>query len=210
MALGRQALLEFAKADSDNYDYVCIADLDDAMISPPSALAVLEASQYLAAHRHLFALGATSFPVYYDLLSLRADGHDYTTLFSDLCAAKTRPLQYFHFHQRYIYNRQRAIVTTRPLQCTSSFNGFCLYRAADYFTGTYRSSDEELICEHVTLNHSIRNATKKTMLITPSLVIQAPPDHTPVGFRRFWANRLATATNGWLKTHPWLEKVIVL
>jgi hypothetical protein len=191
MAIGRQALLERARARLEPGEYVCVADLDNVMIAPPDPTGVRTAIERLRTGKALFAVGATSDPVYYDLLSVRADGHDYSKMNAEITDAKRNPLTYFRFHQRRIYRNQRLLTQPEPILCTSSFNGFCLYNGKDYRLGTYRARDEADVCEHVTLNLSIASRTGKAMLIAPELIIQAPADHAPVGFLRFWRDRIA-------------------
>jgi hypothetical protein len=189
MAIGRQSLLEAARRHGASTTYICVIDLDEAILSPPEPEAVAVAVRYLQADETLFAVGATSRPVYYDLLSLRSPGHDYTDLYRNITEAKKKPLSYFQFHQRHIYRNQNLISRSAPIYCVSSFNGFCLYNRADYCLGNYRADDEALVCEHVKLNLSVALATGKRMLIAPEVVLQAPPAHVPVNFPRFWADR---------------------
>jgi hypothetical protein len=190
MAMGRQALLESAKERGLGEDYICVADLDNVMAVPPEPAAMRMAIERLRTDHSLFAVGATSRPVFYDLLALRAEGHDYSGLNAEIIAAQSNPLGYFQFHQRRIFKNQRLMTRAEPITCTSSFNGLCLYNAEDFYLGTYRSDAEAEICEHVSLNLSIARATGKRMLIAPELFIRAPADHTPVGFVRFWYDRI--------------------
>jgi hypothetical protein len=190
MARGRQALLEIAKKRGTAESHICVVDLDDAVLEPPEPRAVMAAIQRLAVNKKLFAVGATSQPVYYDLLSLRASGHDYSNLYADILTAKRRPLSYFQFHQSHIYKNQRLVQQLDPIPCASSFNGFCLYNGADYHLGTYRAKNEDHVCEHVSFNLSIARATGKQMLIDPGMVIRAPAEHIPVSFLRFWSDRV--------------------
>jgi len=190
MAKGRQALLEAANCRGVDHDYVCVVDLDGVISEPPAPEAVMNGIERLKSDDDLFAIGATSLPVYYDLLSLRTEGHDYSNLNAEIAVAKKRPFSYFHFHQRRIYRNQRLMTRPYPIHCTSSFNGFCLYNASDYWLGTYRAHNEASVCEHVTFNLSIAHATGKRMLILPELTVRAPADHAPVGFFRFWHDRI--------------------
>jgi hypothetical protein len=190
MAIGRQALLEAANGRGVDQDYICVVDLDNIMREPPEPEAVMNGIERLKSDKNLFAIGATSLPVYYDLLSLRTEGHDYSNLNAEIAAAKMRPLTYFQFHQRRIYSNQRLMTRPYPILCTSSFNGFCVYNASDYWLGTYRAHNEANVCEHVTFNSSIAQATGKRMLIMPDLIVRAPADHAPVGFFRFWRDRI--------------------
>jgi hypothetical protein len=191
MAMGRQALLEEAVTRGIGKDYICVVDLDNAIAIPPDPAAFRAAVERLKDDTALFAIGATSFPVYYDLLSLRVEGYEFlSNLNREITEAKKRPLSYFRFHKERIYSNQRLMTSTAPILCASSFNGFCLYNSADYLLGSYRAHDEENVCEHVSHNLSIGRITGKKILISPELVIQAPADHIPVGFFRFWFDRI--------------------
>jgi hypothetical protein len=190
MAMGRQALLQKARECREAADYVCVADLDNIMIAPPNPASVRHSIERLREDTTLFAVGAISKPVYYDLLSLRAEGHDYTNLAAEIANAKRTPLTYFQFHQQRIYRNQKQITISQPFRCLSSFNGFCVYDALAYRLGTYRGDDEADVCEHVTFNLSVARKTAKNMLVAPELIVQTPPDHLPVGFFRFWSDRI--------------------
>ena len=190
MAIGRQALLDRAKNRVGPETYVCVTDLDNVMMAPPEPLFVRRAIELLISDRNLFAIGATSRPVYYDVLSLRTEGHDYSQLNAEIAHAKKNPLSYFHFHQQRMYKNQRLMTRPEPILCASSFNGFCIYPAHDYCLGTYRADNEADVCEHVSFNLSIARATGRKMLISPDLVIRTPSDHGPVGFFRFWTDRI--------------------
>ncbi len=109
MAMGRQAILEAAKAKGITEDYVCVCDLDNVMTRPPHPTAVRTAINRLRTDRTLFAIGASSRPVYYDLLSLRVEGHDFSRLNAEIIEAKNRPFSYFRFHQQRIYSNQNPL-----------------------------------------------------------------------------------------------------
>ena len=190
MAMGRQALFHAAIGKGDDYEYICVVDLDNIFLEPPEPEALMKCIEGLRVDRNLFAIGATSVPVYYDLLSLRAEGHDYSTLNAEIAAAKRWPFTYFQFHRDRIYSDQRLMTRKDAIPCSSSFNGFCVYNASDYWLGTYRAHNEAEVCEHVTFNLSIKHATGKQMLISPALNVRAPADHIRVGFFRFWLDRI--------------------
>ncbi|MGO9316229.1 MAG: hypothetical protein ACLPXT_15910 [Terracidiphilus sp.] len=191
MAIGRQALLDAAKARDIGADYICVMDLDYIMAMSPAPSAVRAVIDCLQTNTTLFAIGATSIPVYYDLLSLRVEGFDFlSNLNTEITEAKKKPFSYYQFHKEHIYNNQKLMTSSFPVLCASSFNGFCLYNAEDYRLGSYRACDEADVCEHVSLNLSIGRITGKKMMISPDLVIQAPQDHAPVCFCRFWCARM--------------------
>jgi hypothetical protein len=191
MAMGRQALLDAAKSRGISEGYICVVDLDNVIVNPPSPPAVRAAVKQLRGDSTIFAVGATSFPVYYDLLSLRVEGYEFlSNLDEQIRGAKKRLCSYYRFHQEHIYSNQKLMTRGTPVLCASSFNGFCLYGVSDYCLGSYRAGDEANVCEHVSFNLSIGRATGKRMQISPGLVIQAPADHIPVGFFRFWSDRI--------------------
>jgi hypothetical protein len=191
MATGRQALLNAALARGLSEEFVCVVDLDNVMTAPPPAKAVGEALESLRSNPALFAIGATSRPVYYDLASLRAEGFEFLSSFNcALQAAKKKPWSYYHFHQQHIYRIQKRMTVSVPVLCASSFNGFCVYRASDYRLGSYRASDEAEVCEHVNFNLSLVRGTDRKMMISPTLVLASPANHQPVGLLRFWSDRL--------------------
>jgi hypothetical protein len=192
MAIGRQTLLEAAESRGIFEDYVCVMDLDNVLAAPPDPSAVRSAIERLQADGSLFAIGASSIPVYYDLLSLRSEGFEFlSNLNGEITKAKKNPLSYFRFHKERIYSNQRLITSLVPVLCSSSFNGFCCYNASDYRLGSYRSRGEANVCEHVSFNLSIGSLMGKKMLISSDMVLQAPADHVPVGFFRFWSDRIS-------------------
>jgi hypothetical protein len=197
IATGRQLLLDEARKREGSEEFVCIADLDQAIAAPPPPQSVLAAIEQLRTDATLFAIGASSLPAYYDLVSLRAEGFEFLNyLYREIEEAKNRPLSYFQFHQKHIYSVQEKVTRALPLKCVSSFNGFCIYKSDDYFQGSYRAPDEDHVCEHVNFNQSLVRATGKRMLVSLSLAIQAPAEHTRVGFFKFWADRLRERITG--------------
>jgi hypothetical protein len=203
MAIGRQSLLNAALALGIRENYVCVVDLDNVLTALPAPAAVQAAIARLQADSTLFAVGAASDPVYYDVLSLRIEGFEFlSNLSSEIEEAKKKPLTYYRFHKERIYATQKLLTSAEPLLCASSFNGFCLYNAADYRLGSYRASDEAEVCEHVSLNLAIGLRTRKRMLISPDLRIQAPADHIPVGLIRFWFDRTRKLLRKARKMHP--------
>lgn len=189
MAVGREALLQkFAK--HRRVDYVIVCDLDDVMLIPPHPAAVLRAIERLLNDPKLFAVGATSYPYFYDLLALRAGGIDYSmATLSEIELAKQNPLFYYRFQKRRLYDNRKQFTSNEPIEVQSSFNGYVIYNAADYILGTYRGPDEHTVCEHVTLHERIVEVTGKHMMIVPELRMHTPHEHLPVGFTRFWWDR---------------------
>jgi GT2 family glycosyltransferase len=197
IAVGRQALWDAALAREGREEFVCVADLDQAIATPPQPEAVAEAIRVLRADASLYAVGASSRPVYYDLVSLRAEGFEFLDQLNyAIDRAKKHPLTYYHFHQEHMYSAQKKVTQALPMMCASSFNGFCIYNAIDYRKGCYRAPDEAYICEHVNFNQSVVRETGKKMLVSLSLEIQAPAEHTSVGFLKFWFDRVRRRVTG--------------
>ena len=195
MAIGREALLLAARERGLlDADYVCVMDLDNVMTNPPSPEGLTRAIVRLREDKSLFAVGTSSVPYYYDILTLRAEGHDYTHMEAELAEAKKKPLTYYRYHQKQIYTNQRRMTKNEPIYCTSSFNGFCIYNSQDFSLGSYFADNVGDVCEHVSLNLSIGRTTGKRMVIGPELVIRTPADHAPVGFFRFWLDRIKKKT----------------
>lgn len=193
MAIGREALLQQSRKHQQHYDFVCVADLDNVMLAPPRPVALRDAAVRLEKDSTLFAIGATSRPVYYDLLALRAEGHDYASLNAEIASAQRKPWSYFRFHQRRIYSNQIAMTRPDPVPCLSSFNGFCMYNAKYYWLGTYLADNASEVAEHVSLNLSINRATGRTMLVSPDLYVATPQEHGPTDLLRFYARRMRKA-----------------
>jgi hypothetical protein len=200
MAHGREALLTIARERWPDAQYVCVADLDNVFALPPQPHVMREVIATLSKDPSLFALGASTQPVYYDLLALRTPLVDCSTLYSGIKAAQSNPFTYFRFHEQHLYSAQRSISRLVPLRCTSSFNGMCIYKASRYYRGTYRANDEDLVCEHVTMNASISLLFGEEMLISDRLVLATPPDHGPATLFRFLLRRLRKVSGGLVRT----------
>ena len=200
MAHGREALLTMARERWPDAQYVCVVDLDNVFALPPQPHVMRDVLTTLSNDSSLFAIGASTQPVYYDLLALRTPLVDCSTLYSGIKAAQSNPFTYFRFHEQHIYSAQRIISHLVPLRCASSFNGMCIYKAPRYYRGTYRANDEDLVCEHVTMNVSIGLMFGEEMLISDRLVLATPPDHGPATLFSFFLRRLRKASGGLLRT----------
>jgi hypothetical protein len=189
MARGREALLVAARELA--VDYTIVADLD-AFASPPHPDGIEAAIRRLQNDTSLFAVGTTSKPVYYDLLSLKAPPrYDPSGWIAETRQAQRNPFTYYAWMKRRVYAARRAVqIPAEGLRVDSSFNGFVIYNAEDYRRGSYRARDETKVCEHVNFHQSIARQTSRHMIIGPELVIRTPDDHAPVGFWRFWRDRL--------------------
>ena len=188
-------LLSAAMAYARSDDYIVVVDLDNVFSMPPKSDKVLGCIELLRKSDHLFGIGATSNP-YYDLLSLKAENFNFETLYLDIGRAKRNPFTYHAFHRDRIYAEQQRAAAAIPMLCISSFNGMCVYKAEEYYRGSYIAEGREHICEHVTFNSSINSIAGKKILISSELVLVAPEDHKPVGMLRFYLDRLRSLIRG--------------
>jgi hypothetical protein len=195
MAQGRETLLTMAHEGWPDAQYICVVDLDNVFALPPQLHVMREIMTALSEDSSLFAVGASSSPVYYDLLALRTPLVDCSSLYSRIKSAQSNPFTYFHFHKQSVYPAQRKISQLLPLRCASSFNGMCIYKASRYYRGTYRADNENLVCEHVTMNASIGLRFAEEMLISDRLVLATPPDHGPATLFSFLMRRLHKAAS---------------
>ena len=197
MAVGRQSLLQEAARLGAEPDYICITDLDNVMLEPPDVDAVIQTLQRLRTNPGLFAIGATSRPVYYDLLSFQNETYEYSQLFRKLQSAKHNLFSYYRFHRKEIYDQQELITKLQSPVCASSFNGMCFYHGRDYLKGSYRAHNEVFVCEHVTFNLSLGRITGRNMIVSDELILRTPSDHAPVSFVGFWRNRVRERLSSW-------------
>jgi len=197
ISVGREHLLKLARGKG--YEVVCVADLDEPIERPPSVDKVISAIELLWRRDDVFAVSATSHPYYYDLLAFDDGRSNFIGLDQRIKRLERAPLAYYRLFANEIYPAQKALTTKSEIKCLSAFNGFCLYKAVDYFAATYLSSDA--ICEHVSLNRKIASQTKKHMLVDPNLIVIMPYEHGPKGTIGFWVQRavkLARRLNRWL------------
>lgn len=189
MARGRQMLLDRARDAGPAAEFICVLDADEVLLQLPSAEAMQASMERLKTDPGIFAIGATSKPFFYDLLALRREGERLASLHDEMKFAQRRWWTYYDFLRRRIHPLQRAMTQPCEMECISSFNGLCLYRAADFFQGSYRGPDEHRVCEHIVLNSAIHEKTGKHMIISPELTVQAPAEHAPMPLLPFLLSR---------------------
>lgn len=167
---------------------VCVVDVDSAMKVPPSRDGFLSALEILKTRKY-FAVGATSDPVFYDLLSYEDDTQSFAWLSQAVIEAKRHPLGYFRYVRDEVYRRLPDFTRDTPMECISSFNGLCLYRFDDYAGSSYLAGAEPAVCEHITFNRRLAAMTGERMVISPALTLSTPPEHRPTGLIGFWTSR---------------------
>lgn len=190
MALGRERLKGELEASGVEPRFVCVLDIDNVIIRPPSVSALLAAASKLDRHG-IFGVSATSRPHYYDLLAFQDEHRSFETLLDDLAKSRVNIFRYYRFFRSRIYPHQRALTDDREITCLSSFNGLCLYRADSYRLGSYlQAGSSTSICEHLVFNRRLVGLTGGAMLIDPGLVLRTPNDHSEQSFVPFAWKRL--------------------
>lgn len=188
MALGRERLKMELDASRLEARIVCVIDIDNVLARPPSAAALIEAAAKLD-RTDIFGVSATSRPHYYDLLAFQDEKRSFETLLDDLARSRGNIFSYYRFFRSRIYPHQRALTADREIECSSTFNGLCLYRGDIYRLGSYLRRGRS-ICEHLVFNRGLAEMTGASMLVDPGLVLPTPIDHSAQSFLPFAWRRL--------------------
>ncbi|MGX1788599.1 glycosyltransferase family 2 protein [Bosea sp. NPDC055332] len=188
MALGRERLKAELEASGVEPRFVCVLDIDNVLTTPPTVSALLAAASKLD-RPGVVGVSATSRPHYYDLLAFEDEHRSFETLLDDLAESRVDIFKYYRFFRSRIYPHQRALTDDREIECASTFNGLCLYRADTYRLGSYLQEGPS-ICEHLAFNRRLAAQTGGAMLIDPGLVLSTPADHAQRSFLPFAWRRL--------------------
>jgi len=188
MALGRQHLKNKLSASDLDPKLICIADVDTVMRQPPTLSAIRGAIVQLA-RPDIFAVSATSWPTYYDILAYEDDRFSFDFLAEDFKRHQTNIFSYYRFFVKNVYPFRRILTTERELLCTSAFNGMAIYKADAYALGSYVDSDFRT-CEHVIFNRKIAMITQQKLLVDPGLLLLTPDDHSEENFINFTLRRV--------------------
>lgn len=190
MAAGREFLRLHASKNHPATHHVCVVDLDSVFAAPPTVAALVSSLDRLAADASLFAVAASSKPLYYDLLALRCEGLFMENLQHTIVRAKRNPLTYRSTLARCVHDAQERVSASSLRHCVSAFNGLCLYRAEPYYAHSYIDARDRESCEHVVLNTAIHASTGSHVLIDDGLIVTAPPEHLREQPLRFYTVRL--------------------
>lgn len=193
MALGRQLLVESVGRAPEAV--VAVVDIDEPFLEALGPAQIADAADRLMAG-DVFAVGATSRPVYYDLLAYRGDNLDFVGLDRRIDAHKRTPIRYYRLFRDQIYPAQRNLTRSDDFTCLSSFNGLVFYRASDFRRGSYLSATFEA-SEHIPFHESLaKNTGIEHMVVAAELVLPMPREHGPRGFWGFWWQRVRAAVRG--------------
>ncbi|ALV43105.1 hypothetical protein AU252_19695 [Pseudarthrobacter sulfonivorans] len=173
MALGRQIVADHAK--TMNARAFAVVDLDEPFLRSVNVVQLRSALDRLG---DAFAVAATSAPTYYDLLAFEDGGEEFIGLDDRIRDSQRNPASYYSLFRDTIYPAQERLTSDADLWCTSAFNGLCIYDADAYRAGTYLPAvPGPWICEHITFNRSVANATSRGMVVDPALVLPMPAEH---------------------------------
>lgn len=187
MALGRQIVADYARG-MDTRAFA-VVDLDEwflGAIKPDHLRSVLDRLG------EVFAVAATSAPTYYDLLAYEGqDGDGFLGLDDQIRELQRNPAAYYRLFRDTIYPAQERLTSAADVRCTSAFNGVCIYDADAYRAGSYQpTAPGPWICEHITFNRSVAEATGRAMVVDPGLVLPMPAEHGRRTFPGFVWQRL--------------------
>ena len=80
-------------------------------------------------------------------------------------------------YENNIYKFQKKITDIKSIKALPAHNGFCVYLYEDYISGNYLINNnqniKQIIPEHIILNKSIHEKTKKFMLVSDSFLLNS-------------------------------------
>lgn len=190
MARGRQFLVQTFNNEKHIGRTMAVIDLDGSMMRPPSPESLRECINFLDNSKDVFAVSATSYPSYYDLLAFDSGEENFIGLDRKIRQHEKNPFSYVKLFYSFIYPQQRKLTSQKEIYCISAFNGLCLYRYEDFLHGSYVERSNFDLCEHITFNRSIANSTGKNMMINPRLALATPEEHARKSFFAFSMQRM--------------------
>lgn len=178
MARGRQFLADQFQELGWAARAICVADMDEPFLEDLSPDLFASRFARLEADQGIFAVSASSRPSYYDLLAFEDDTRSFVGLDSRIASLQSNPVRYYSLFRDVIYPEQHRLTSDDDIECTSAFNGLCLYRADAYALGSYLPPEgHSWICEHITFNRSLVAATGHRMVVDGAFVLPMPPEH---------------------------------
>jgi hypothetical protein len=177
LAMARDFVREVVASRFSESSFVCVVDLDNVIATPLDPIAIEVAMSRLAIDDTIFAIGASSYPWYYDLLAYKSDTLDFATLEDEIRSRKKNVFEYYAFHRHELFPLQQQITKRREHLCHSAFNGICVYRTAEFVRGTYVEGNTFNSCEHIAFNRSVKGETDRMLLVSIGVQIKSPLDH---------------------------------
>lgn len=188
LGAGREYLKNYLVTNKFISKYICIIDLDDVVRNGFDTKEFILALEVLKKNiKTLFAVSSKSKPYYYDLLPLIIE--DYYEF--DVYSLQTKlSLNIYQNRKKYIYDFQKKITKMRDVDTISSHNGLSIYNYDDYLKGNYKVDIKHIKSEHISLNKSIYEITKKKIRMLNNLNVNTPPEHMPMEFKSFFKKNI--------------------
>jgi hypothetical protein len=125
-----------------------------------------------------FGISSQSKPYYYDILNFL----DEKNFNNNLKLMDNKSIFSYPERKKKIYNLQKNLSNLESFECTSSFNGMCVYFFDEFIKSNYfgLDSDGEIIPEHINLNKRLAKITKKKILVTNQASVNMPLEHKPI------------------------------
>ena len=205
LARGREHLAGTFRRRAVSTGAVCVVDVDEPFLSQVDGPLLSATVSRLLDDDSTFAIAATSRPTYYDLLAYEDASHSFVGLDRRIADRTRNPVAYYRLFRDHVYPHQERLTSTADIRCVSAFNGLCLYSAEAYARGSYLPAGgtaHPWICEHVTFNRSIAEATRQDLLIDAELVLRTPAEHGRRNLLGFALQRLRKLPNR-AREHMW-------
>lgn len=174
MARARELVLK-KYSSHHNAELVCVIDLDGDFYKAIGNETLSRIREKLL-DRSWFAVSASSKP-YYDLLAFESPEFSFAQLKSVEEWSKSSLFHHLIFRYRFIHRMQHKLAKRDIFDCTSAFNGICVYRGSDYATASYIPKDlDQWICEHVTINRTLSRESGR-VYVDKDFLVGAPREH---------------------------------
>ena len=160
-----EILKNYLKENNYVSKFVSIVDVDDVINCDLNIESFIKLLEHLEENKHeLFGISAKSKPYYYDMLNLFIkDFYE-----KDVLKVQSNKNLYksYYLRKNNIYKFQKKITDIKKsIKAISAHNGFCVYLYEDYISGNYLINNnqniKQIIPEHIILNKSIHEKTKK-------------------------------------------------
>lgn len=179
LAKARQEVLDHLKKKNFQSRYICVIDLDDVLKKT-----LIEKNLRIMIHileenkNKYFGISSQSKPYYYDILNFL----DEKNFNNNLKLMNNKSIFSYPERKKKIYNLQKNLSNLESFECTSSFNGMCVYFFDEFIKSNYfgLDSDGEIIPEHINLNKRLAKITKKKILVTNQASVNMPLEHKPI------------------------------
>lgn len=179
LAKARQEVLDYLRKKNFQSRYICVIDFDDVLKKT-----LIEKNLKIIIHileenkNKYFGISSQSRPYYYDILNFL----DEKNFNNNLKLMDNKSIFSYPERKKKIYNLQKNLSNLESFECTSSFNGMCVYFFDEFIKSNYfgLDLDGKIIPEHINLNKILAKITKKKILVTNKAFVNMPLEHKPI------------------------------